>query len=65
MLADVLVGQLAQLAGHHGAHLAGVDEQGLALLPLFLARNPQGDGNLRGIEQLGGHGPRCSPPDRR
>lgn len=23
---------------------------------LFLARNPQGDGNLRGIEQLGWHG---------
>ena len=55
-LADVLVGQLAQFAGHHGAHLAGVDEQGLALLPLVSGQEPQGDGNLRGIEQLGGHG---------
>lgn len=55
-LADVLVGQLAQFAGHHGAHLAGVDEQGLALLPLVSGQEPQGDGNLRGIEQLGRHG---------
>ena len=50
------VGQFPQLAGHHGVHLAGEDEQGISLLPLVSGQEPQGDGNLRGIEQLRRHG---------
>ena len=56
ILLDVLVGQLAQLAGHHGPHFPGVDKQRLALLPLVSGQEPQGDRDLRGIEQLGRHG---------
>ena len=55
-LLDVLVGELPQLAGDHGAHLPGVDEQGLPLLLFILGQEPQRNGDLGGVEQLGGHG---------
>ena len=39
-LCDVLVGELAQAAAHHGAHLTGINEQRLALAVALLADDP-------------------------
>lgn len=52
---DILLAQLPQLAGDHGAHLPGVDEQGFALLLFVPVEEPQGDGDLGGVEQLSWH----------
>ena len=55
-LPDVLVRQLPQLPADHRPHFPGVDEQRFPLLLLVFRQEPQGHGNLRGVEQLGRHG---------
>ena len=55
-LLDVLPAQLPQLAGDHRAHLPGVDKQSFAFLLFVPGEEPQGNGDLGGVEKLGGHG---------
>lgn len=53
---DVGLGEVAEFAGHHGAHLAGIDEEGFAFLPFGLGEEPEGNGDLGGVEELGRQG---------
>ena len=55
-LLDIGIGQLAELAGDHRAHLAGVDEEGLARLLFVFGDEPEGNRDLGGVEQLGRQG---------
>ena len=53
---DVLFAQVAVLAVHHVAHVAGVDEERLAFLLFAAAYEPERDGDGDAVEELGGHG---------
>ncbi len=53
---DVLFAEVAVLAVHHVAHVAGVDKERLAFLLFAAAYEPERDGNGDAVEELGGHG---------
>lgn len=44
------------LAGDHGSHFPGVNEQRFAFLPLVFADEPEGYGNGHAVEEVGGQG---------
>lgn len=53
---DVLFAEVAVLAVHHVAHIAGVNEERLAFLLFASAYKPERDGDGDAVEELGGHG---------
>ena len=53
---DVLFAEVAVLAVHHVAHVAGVNEERLAFLFFAAAYKPERDGDGDAVEELGGHG---------
>ena len=53
---DVLFAEVAMLAVHHVAHVAGVYEERLAFLLFAAAYKPERDGDGDAVEELGGHG---------
>lgn len=53
---DVLFAEVAVLAVHHVAHIAGVNEERLAFLLFAAAYKPERDGDGDAVEELGGHG---------
>lgn len=53
---DVLFAEVAVLAVHHVAHVAGVNEERLAFLLFAAAYKPERDGDGDAVEELGGHG---------
>lgn len=53
---DVLFAEVAVLAVHHVAHVAGVNEERLAFLLFAAANEPERDGDGDAVEELGGHG---------
>lgn len=53
---DVLFAEVAVLAVHHVAHVAGVNEERLAFLLFSAAYKPERDGDGDAVEELGGHG---------
>ena len=52
---DVLFAEVAVLAVHHVAHVAGVDKERLAFLLFAAADEPERDGDGDAVEELGGH----------
>lgn len=53
---NVLLAEVAVLAVHHVAHVAGVNEERLAFLLFAAAYKPERDGDGDAVEELGGHG---------
>jgi len=53
---DVLFAEVAVLAVHHVAHIAGVNEERFAFLFFAAAYEPERDGDGDAVEELGGHG---------
>ena len=53
---NVLFAEVAVLAVHHVAHVAGVNEERLAFLFFAAAYEPERDGDGDAVEELGGHG---------
>ena len=53
---DVLFAEVAVLAVHHVAHVAGVNEERLAFLLFAATYKPERDGDGDAVEELGGHG---------
>ena len=53
---DVLFAEVAVLAVHHVAPVAGVNEERLAFLFFAAAYKPERDGDGDAVEELGGHG---------
>lgn len=53
---DVLFAEVAVLAVHHVAHVAGVNEERLTFLFFAAAYEPERDGDGDAVEELGGHG---------
>ena len=53
---DVLFAEVAVLAVHHVAHVAGVNEERLAFLLFASAYKPERDRDGDAVEELGGHG---------
>ena len=53
---DVFFAQVAVLAVHHVAHVAGVDEERLAFLLFTAGDEPECHGDGNAVKQLGGHG---------
>ena len=53
---DVQFAEVAVLAVHHVAHVAGVDEECLAFLLFAAGDEPECHGDGHAVEQLGGHG---------
>lgn len=53
---DVLFAEVAVLAVHHVAHIAGINEERFAFLFFAAAYKPERDGDGDAVEELGGHG---------